>query len=72
MRMNVWGRTEDRVEAWMEAERREEVHDRRMAGRPVCLDCKRPVAEERYFPFGEGVLCEKCVMRRMVWVEEEA
>lgn len=56
---------------WFAAQRREAGWDARLARRPVCADCKQPVAEERYFPLEDGTaLCPRCVQWRMVEVEE--
>ena len=53
-------------EAWLEAERREAAWDAWLAGRPVCADCGERITEEECLPMDGGVLCPRCVRRRMV------
>ena len=67
-----WGRdgavTE---EAWLQAERIASRADRWLRRRPVCADCGRHIAQERYFPLEDGnPLCPDCVGDRMVEIEE--
>lgn len=58
------------AEAWLEAERREAAWDRRLAGRPMCADCGERITEEECLPVEDGVLCPRCVRRRMVPTED--
>lgn len=48
--------------------------DRRMARLPVCADCGRPIVTEQCLPIEEdgfrAYLCEGCVVRRLVPVED--
>lgn len=58
-------------EPWLEAERLAARADRWLLRRPVCADCGRHIAGERYFPLEDGSrLCEECVNERMVEIEE--
>ena len=58
-------------EPWLEAERLAARADRWLLRRPVCADCGRHIAQERYFPLEDGsALCPVCVEDRMVEIEE--
>ena len=57
-------------EAWLEAERREAAWDKWLAGRPVCADCGERITEDECLPMDGGVLCPRCVSRRMVPTED--
>ena len=58
-------------EPWLEAERIAAKADRWLRRRPVCTDCGRHIAEDRYFPLEDGSpLCPDCVRDRMVEIEE--
>ncbi len=49
------------------------VHQMRWDGwlrrRPKCLDCGQPILEDRCLPLPDGMVCERCVERRMIWIE---
>lgn len=57
-------------EIWMEDARREERWDRWVRSRPVCLDCREHILEEKCLPVEGGVICEGCVRLRMVEISE--
>ena len=58
-------------EPWLEAERIAARADRWLLRRPMCADCGRHIAQERYFPLESGeVLCPGCVGGRMVEIED--
>lgn len=58
-------------EPWLEAERLAARADRWLKRRPVCRECGRRIAGERYFPLEDGsALCEECVAERMVEIED--
>ena len=59
-------------EPWLEAEAKDARWDRWLLRRPVCADCGRHIAQERYFPLENGdALCPGCTRGRMVEIEEE-
>lgn len=43
--------------------------DRYLAGRPKCLDCGEPVVDGECLVLEDGVLCERCLRRRIVWAD---
>lgn len=58
-------------EPWLEAERIAAKADLWLRRRPVCTDCGRHIAQERYFPLEDGeALCPHCTRERMVEIEE--
>lgn len=58
-------------EPWLEAERRAAAADRRLARRPVCVDCGRHIAGTWCLPLPNGeILCEDCVWQRLVEVSD--
>ena len=58
-------------EIWMEEDRRQAAWDARLSRLPRCLDCKKPITDEKCLPFGDGCLCQRCVQWRMVDVNNE-
>ena len=58
-------------EPWLQAERIAAKADCWLLRRPVCADCGRHIAQERYFPLEDGSpLCLGCVRERLVEIEE--
>ena len=58
-------------EPWLQAQRIAKQADRWLLRRPICADCGRHIAQERYFPLEDGSpLCLGCVRERLVEIEE--
>lgn len=53
-------------EPWMQEARRDLRRAARLRTRPVCMDCKMPITDEKCLPMEGGCICPRCVDWRMV------
>lgn len=51
----------DNYELW---DRHERELERRLASRPVCEDCGKPIQDDFYFEVEGDILCEECMHGR--------
>lgn len=51
----------DNYDLW---ERHDREMEQKLAERPICDDCGRPIQDEHYFEVEGDILCEDCMCHR--------